>query len=354
MQIYGTQAHEESKAQGSLAGNRNHALAHHYVAGLKSTVPQVGGIAIVCVIALLADSISGFTRGMLVSYIYIFIRFTQNFSDAVRSGSSLVFYFPQFGQLADWWNTQGYSGIQKPNNALTSERPSAQIKTPIGWELRNVRFTYPGTSHEIIQSLDLTIQAGKTLVLMGPSGSGKSTLLGLLLGTIRPASGSIRVAYNQQAHDLEEAKGDLLSRVGYVGAESFLIEGTIYDNIVYGLKAPPSETDIHEALKKAECGFVLDLPKQLQHPITEQGQGLSMGQKQRLSLARALLRKPKALFLDEATANLDNDTEARLVETLAQLKGEVTIIAATHRQALLRISDQNLNFGGTSSDSNRA
>jgi len=88
--------------------------------------------------------------------------------------------------------------------------------------------------------------------------------------------------------------------------------------------------------------FVFNLPGKLSYRLTEQGQGLSAGQKQRLALARALLRNPKALVLDEATSNLDSITEMKLVETFKQLKGSVTLVAVTHRLELLRIADQHL------------
>ena len=94
------------------------------------------------------------------------------------------------------------------------------------------------------------------------------------------------------------------------------------------------------ALNLANCAFVSRLDKGLEHGLTEQGEGLSAGQKQRLALARALLRKPNVLILDEATSNLDIHSEESLVKTFEQLKGKVTIIAVTHREALLRIADQ--------------
>jgi len=139
---------------------------------------------------------------------------------------------------------------------------------------------------------------------------------------------------------LAECKPRLLPMVGYVGAESFLIDGTIRENLLYGLQSAPAAAELADALGKAECGFIDDLADGLDHRLTNQGVGLSSGQKQRLSLARALLRRPGVLVLDEATANLDIATEEKLVDTLTQLKGGMTIVAVTHRQALLRLADQ--------------
>jgi ABC-type bacteriocin/lantibiotic exporter with double-glycine peptidase domain len=182
-------------------------------------------------------------------------------------------------------------------------------------------------------------------VVTGPSGSGKSTFIGLLLGLIKPQIGTVRAIMDEgKSYSLDMNQKKLLKSIGYVGPENFLIDGTIYDNILYGLNQIPSESDVNNALKLSECQFVFDLPHQMNHRLTEQGAGLSAGQKQRLSLCRALLRNPKVLILDEATANLDVDTEERLVKTLATLKRKMTIIGVTHRSALLKIADQHLNF----------
>jgi len=160
-----------------------------------------------------------------------------------------------------------------------------------------------------------------------------------------PLDGRIDLVVDGSRAALAGCRPRLMPMVGYVGAESFLVDGTIRENLLYGVPGAPNDAELANALRKAECGFIDDLPKGLEHRLTDQGAGLSSGQKQRLSLARALLRRPKVLVLDEATANLDVATEERLVDTLAQLKSRMTIVAVTHRQALLRLADQVLTLG---------
>ena len=159
---------------------------------------------------------------------------------------------------------------------------------------------------------------------------------------VSPQEGSVKLTAGTKLLPLSEIRKSLLPHVGYVGSESFLIAGTILENLTYGLETVPSEKDIQLALEKSGCDFISRLNTGLAHPITEQGQGLSAGQKQRLSFARALLRNPKVLILDEATANLDYETEKNLIKTLTQMKGSTTIIAVTHREALLVLADQTI------------
>ncbi len=175
---------------------------------------------------------------------------------------------------------------------------------------------------------------------MGPSGSGKSTLLGLLIGDLSATNGSILVTSSDKTYPLSEARKSLISRIGYVSAENFIFEGSILENICFGLNKTPNEDDVWNSLRLSGAMFVKDMPMGLQHPLSEQGEGLSAGQKQRLGLARALLRDPEVLILDEATSNLDSATEAQIIKTLNNLKGKMTIVSVTHRDQILSIADQ--------------
>jgi ABC-type bacteriocin/lantibiotic exporter with double-glycine peptidase domain len=229
-------------------------------------------------------------------------------------------------------------------NQTTS--PPNEVLENIGFHFEHVAFRYGSSEPDVIHDFTTTIMPNTCSVIVGESGSGKSTLLSLALGLNRPTNGNVYlIDSNQKKIPLDQMQSHLLQKVGYVGPESYLIEGTIRENLLYGLSRDPSQPEIDLALEAAECGFIQNLKGGLGHHITEQGQGLSAGQKQRLSFARALLRNPKVLVLDEATSNLDAETEERLLRTIERLKGKVTILAVTHRDAVRRISDQTLEIG---------
>ena len=165
------------------------------------------------------------------------------------------------------------------------------------------------------------------IALMGPSGSGKSTLAKLLQGFHLPARGRIKI----DGQDLQYlSANELRSYFGVVPQETILFATTIYENL---LMANPLATfeQVAEACRIAEIHDVIEkLPQGYQTEIGERGVGLSTGQKQRIAVARALLKKPKILIFDEATSSLDQSTAEHLCTTINQLKGRVSIIFITH------------------------
>ena len=345
LRIYDMARVEEAKAQKNLKSYLGFVLSASFNNVALAVIPQALGITLICLLIYESKSSLTITAGTLLSYFYLFIRFLQNASLVGQAYGNAVFQIPQLKNLMNWWEQTGKPGIAAADAKLAESRASqaeTTVKNAIGWNVDNVSFTYTSGQKEFLQNLSFKIKPGTVTVILGPSGVGKSTLLGLLLGDLEPVRGAISLEIDGGLKKLSANQSLLLHGVGYVGAESFLIEGTIRQNLLYGIHGDRSPDEIRKAIAMAECQFIDELPLGLEHRITDQGEGISAGQKQRLSLARALLRRPKVLILDEATANLDVATEERLVQTLTGIKGQLTIVAVTHRQSLTRLADQTL------------
>jgi ATP-binding cassette subfamily C protein len=204
-------------------------------------------------------------------------------------------------------------------------------------ELRDVSFSYDDDGkREQLSSVNLVIPAGGTTAIVGASGAGKSTLADMLLGLIRPAQGEILVdGTNLDAIEPKSWR----ALIGYVSQDTFLFNNSVRFNLDWA-KPGVSEEEMRAALDQAAAlDFVTAMPQGLDTIVGERGASLSGGEKQRLGLARALLRRPKLLILDEATSALDPENEERIYKAIQELHGEMTILIITHRHSSLRDAD---------------
>lgn len=192
-------------------------------------------------------------------------------------------------------------------------------------------------TRELFEGITLEIRAGSLTTLTGASGCGKTTLVDMIIGLVRPCAGRITVD--------DVALGELDLRawrhmIGYVPQENLLLHDTILDNVTLGDPALGA-ADAERALREAGAWeFVAALPDGVRHVVGERGGTLSGGQRQRIMIARALVNRPRLLVLDEATSALDAEAEAAICATLARLRGRLTIVAITHREAMARIADR--------------
>ncbi|GIW42604.1 MAG: ABC transporter permease [Candidatus Binatia bacterium] len=200
--------------------------------------------------------------------------------------------------------------------------------------LEDVSFSY--AESPVLEKASLVVPAGRITVLVGPSGAGKTTVTDLILGMVVPREGRVLV----DGVPLEELDLKKWRRsIGYVPQEPFLLHESVLVNVSLGDPALRRE-DVEEALRQAGAWeFVRSLPDGLATRVGERGLGISGGQRQRIALARALVRRPKLLVLDEATAALDPATEASLCATLRSFKGRLTVLAVSHRGAMVEIAD---------------
>ena len=202
-------------------------------------------------------------------------------------------------------------------------------------ELRDVSFSYVD-NFNVLNNVNLTINAGQTTAIVGSTGSGKSTLIKLLLRLYEINNGSI----SYDSNSLKEIElSSLREKIGLVSQDVFLFEGSVIENIAYGdLKA--SESEVWNAAQKSEADeFINNLPEKENTIVGERGQKLSGGQRQRISIARAILKNPEILILDEATSSVDNETEAAIQRSLDILKKDRTVIVIAHRLSTVRNAD---------------
>jgi len=203
-------------------------------------------------------------------------------------------------------------------------------------DFKKVQFKYPQGNRNAISHLTVSIKPGEMIALVGPSGSGKSTLINLVIGFLRPQSGTISI----DGHDLSKFDLRTFRRfISVVPQESVLFEGSVRDNITYGLGSV-SDQRVTEALQAANAlDFVKDLPEGTNTLVGERGARISGGQKQRLAIARALIRNPKILILDEATSALDSESESAIQQALETLMQDRTTFVVAHRLSTVQKAD---------------
>jgi ATP-binding cassette subfamily B protein len=226
--------------------------------------------------------------------------------------------------------------IKEPEKDPISPKPLNNIQT---LSFKAVSFKHKSASHKAINNISFDAKVGETIAFVGPSGSGKSTLMKLLVGLYRPLEG--KILYNQ-LDETEIRFDDLRSQIGFVTQDTNLFSGTIRENLMF-VNPAATESDLDDVLKKASCTQLLErAEKGLDTMIGEGGLKLSGGEKQRISIARALLRKPHLLIFDEATSALDSITEEEITNTIRDIsseKGQITILIA-HRLSTIMHADR--------------
>jgi ATP-binding cassette subfamily C protein len=201
--------------------------------------------------------------------------------------------------------------------------------------LERVGFRYDAERPRVLEDLSLTIAAGKVTAIVGSSGAGKSTVADLINGLLSPDTGRVLI---DGAELTPQAARAWRRHVGYVAQDTVLFHDSVRANLRWA-NPDASEQEMRESLSLAAAEFVFELPQGLDTTVGDRGMLLSHGQRQRIALARALLRKPGLLILDEATSSLDFDNEKRILDAIEQLKGRATVLLIAHRVSAIQRAD---------------
>jgi ATP-binding cassette subfamily B protein len=269
--------------------------------------------------------------------------------DAGQLVTMQIFSFFVFGPLQEIGNIilsyrEAQASLENFGN-LMRKAPEQQPVNPshLGTveqlEFHHVGFKHHTATQHAINDISFKVNTGETIAFVGPSGSGKTTLMKLLVGLYRPQKG--KILYNgidETSIDFE----DLRNQIGFVTQDTQLFSGTIKENLIF-VNPDATDIDLNDVLYKASCqGLLQRAEKGLDTMIGEGGLKLSGGEKQRLSIARALLRKPKLLLFDEATSALDSLTEEEISDTIREISkqgNQVTILIA-HRLSTIMHADR--------------
>lgn len=277
----------------------------------------------------------GFVQGTIINLmrncLLLFLSWMV-FTQRITPGMYIQFLFYTFfifnplqeiGTFIQTWREAQIS-LDRFNNLMTLQPEPKPANPAVLGDLERVEFSTVAFKHktanrDALADISFTLKKGETVAFVGPSGSGKSTLVKLLVGLYRPNSGSI--AYNGFGQD-EILTSDLRNQLGLVSQESQLFSGTIRDNLLF-VKPSASEEEMHDVLHRAAADTLLQrAEKGLDTQIGEGGIKVSGGEKQRISIARALLRNPRLMVFDEATSALDSITEKDITRTVREVSGQ--------------------------------
>jgi ATP-binding cassette subfamily B protein len=286
-------------------------------------------------------------RQIILFLLMLFIY--QGKMDAGQIVTMQIFSFFVFGPLQEIGNIilsyrEAQASLENFQN-LMKKAPEPQAVNPkhLGrietLEFDHVGFKHQTAAHKAINDISFKVRTGETIAFVGPSGSGKTTLMKLLVGLYRPQEG--KILYNgidENNIDFE----DLRNQIGFVTQDTQLFSGTIRENLLF-VNPEATDDDLTDVMYKASCqNLLLRAEKGLDTMIGEGGLKLSGGEKQRLSIARALLRKPKLLLFDEATSALDSLTEEEITDTIRDIsrQGDQITILIAHRLSTIMHADR--------------
>ena len=301
--------------------------SYHYMGGYNSGLTAFN--TMINLIVIVSGGIMITRNAVSITDLLTFLLYINIFTDPVKT---LIDFTEQF--------QNGYSGYERFQQILQLEPEIRDREDAI--ELKNVKgnisfdnvsFRYNDNAHRVLKHINLDINAGEYVALVGSSGAGKSTLCNLIPRFYEVSDGKISV----DGQDIRNIKlNSLRKNIGMVQQDVYLFAGTIFDNIKYG-RPDATKEEVIEAAKEANAyDFIMSLPKGFDTDIGQRGIKLSGGQKQRLSIARVFLKNPPILIFDEATSALDNESEKIVQKSMEKLAKNRTTLVIAHRLSTIR------------------
>jgi ABC-type multidrug transport system fused ATPase/permease subunit len=272
-----------------------------------------------------------FGGSLTLGTLFAFMLYVQNFFDPVQQLSQLYNTFLSATAALD--KIMGVLDEEPEVLDRPAARELAQIEGHVAFE--GVRFTY-GRGDEVLHGVDLDVPAGTTVALVGHTGAGKSTIAKLLARFYEPTHGRITID-GVDLNDVSQAS--LRRQLGVVPQEGFLFAGTVAENIAFGRPDATADEIVRAANTVGAHDFILRLEDGYETQLGERGSRLSLGQRQLVAFARALLADPRILILDEATSSVDIGTEQRIEQALRVLLAERTAFIIAHRRSTIRDAD---------------
>ncbi len=304
-----------------------------WIRAMAATSPLMDllGAAVICMIVMYARDqirIGAMTTGIFFAFIFALFR---AYEPVKRLGAIYQLFHQAAGISA-----QVFSFLALPEEVMDS--PGAKALPPFSKsiEFHDVNFAYDDAESPVLEAVDLQVPGGAVVAIVGSSGAGKTTLVNLLPRFYTPTAGSVRV----DGFDLRDVSlRSLREQMAIVTQETILFNDTIWNNLCYGQSDLPEEKVFAAAKAAMAHDFILKMPDGYQTMIGDRGQRLSGGQRQRLAIARALLKDAPILILDEATSELDSESEMLVQDALNNLMAGRTVFVIAHRLSTIRRAD---------------
>ncbi|HUA35237.1 MAG TPA: ABC transporter ATP-binding protein [Candidatus Binataceae bacterium] len=290
---------------------------------------ELGSVAILAVVLFVAIRVIRVPSAAILILLLLFARVMPRLMSVHRSYRIVINAMPSFVAV-----------LALEARCIEAAEPVDSIEMALRFDreiaIDGASFAYDGVRGEALHAVGLTLPAGSKVALVGPSGAGKSTIADLIMGLLSPDRGAIRI----DDVELTPARARAWREcIGYVASDTFLFHDTIRANLKWA-KPNASDGEIRAALASAAASdFVAALPARLDTVVGDRGVMLSQGERQRLALARAFLRSPALLVLDEATNSLDAENEARILAAIAERGEKLTVVIIAHRLSTIRWAD---------------